>query len=106
MIIAMMAEQMLIDMGASVVGPAQTITEALEVAGHAEIDLALLDVNVQGRRIDPVMQLLRERNIPVVLATGYGATALDVPRDVRVIEKPYTEDKLRAALVAASARPA
>src|SRR5665213_3014112 len=97
-LIAMMAEQMLTDMGASIVGPSQTVAEAMELAKRADIDLALLDVNLNGERIDPVLVLLRERGIPVVLATGYGAMAQGVPADIPLIEKPYSEAKLRLVM--------
>jgi CheY-like chemotaxis protein len=99
-LIAMMAEEMIMDLGASVIGPARSVDEALKLAESADIDLALLDVNLNGARVDPVLARLKERGVPVVLATGYGTTALDVPQDVPIIRKPYTEERLGFILAA------
>ncbi len=88
------------DLGASVIGPARSVDEALKLAESADIDLALLDVNLNGARVDPVLARLKERGVPVVLATGYGTTALDVPQDVPIIRKPYTEERLGFILAA------
>lgn len=96
-LIAMMAEEMLMTLGASVVGPARTLDEAKELAQSANFDVALLDVNLREARVDPVVALLRERRIPFVLATGYGASAADLP-DAPIIEKPYTEERLQSVL--------
>jgi CheY-like chemotaxis protein len=99
-LIAMMAEDMLQALGAKVVGPASTVEEAMQLAQDAEIDVALLDVNLRNARIDPVADLLKSRRVPVVLATGYGPTKADLPSGTPVVEKPYTQDRLRAALSA------
>jgi CheY-like chemotaxis protein len=99
-IIAMMAEDMLVAMGATVVGPAATLPEAMALARAAEIDVALLDVNLRGDRIDPLAAMLQAMQIPVVLATGYGRVKADLPPEAPVIEKPYTQDRLGAALSA------
>jgi CheY-like chemotaxis protein len=98
MLIAMMVEDMLIRLGASVVGPASNLAEALEMANSADFDVALLDVNLRNERVDPVVAVLAQRCIPMVLATGYGRTNADLPSEATVIEKPYTEDRLSRAL--------
>jgi CheY-like chemotaxis protein len=98
MLIAMMVEDMLARLGASVVGPASTLSEALEMANSASFDVALLDVNLRNERVDPVVELLEQRRIPVVLATGYGPVNADLPTGATVIEKPYTEERLGRAL--------
>jgi CheY-like chemotaxis protein len=109
-LIAMMAEEMLTSMGMLVVGPSRTVREALELARSADFDIALLDLNLCGERVDPITALLKRRGIPVVFATGYGASAVDQSHNGPVVEKPYTEDALRAALetalVANATRPA
>jgi CheY-like chemotaxis protein len=103
MLIAMMAEEMLSGMGAAVVGPCASVPEALALAAKADFDLALLDFNLNGARADPVIALLRQRGVPLVLATGYGAMDNGVPDDLPVIEKPYTEEALRRLLEIAAA---
>ena len=98
-IIAAMVEDMLTELGATVVGPASSIRKALVLAASDGIDAAVLDVNIRSQR-DPVADLLKTRHVPVVFATGYGASAtgaLSCP----IIEKPYTLEKLESALLVA-----
>jgi CheY-like chemotaxis protein len=105
-IIAMMAEEMLNDLGASVVGPAPSIPSARKLIETSRIDAAVLDVNIRSDRIDPIAELLRARGIPFVFATGYGAGPLSAKQDEIVLEKPYTADRLlRALTMALGARP-
>ncbi len=100
-----MVEDMLTDLGAVVVGTAATIAKGLLYASTlAEIDAAVLDVNVREERIDPVARALLKRAVPIVFATGYG-TAPDVgATSAVVIDKPYTREKLERALNTALAR--
>ena len=47
------------------------------------------------------VDLLRARGIPYILATGYGALAAGLDARVPVIDKPYTDEMLHAALARA-----
>nr|WP_249150360.1 response regulator [Bradyrhizobium sp. JYMT SZCCT0180] len=96
-----MVEEMLIDLGASVVGPAQSIPIARNLVETESIDAAVLDVNIRSDRIDPIAELLRARRIPFVFATGYGASASSAKQDELILEKPYTSDRLLGALTIA-----
>jgi CheY-like chemotaxis protein len=100
-LIAVMVEDMLNELGCTVVGPASTISSALELAGSEELDGAVLDVNVRGERIDPVAEALFARDIPVLFATGYGEVKFAHGRSAPVIDKPYTQEKLVKGLAAA-----
>ena len=97
-LIAAMVEDMLVDLGAVVVGPAATIERGLAFATNEELDAALLDVNIRAARIDPVAAVLRSRGIPVVFATGYGQSAFAQSTGAPILEKPYTQEKLGHAL--------
>ena len=97
-LIAAMVEEMLVELGAVVVGPAATIERGLALATDEELDAALLDVNIRATRIDPVAAVLRSRGIPVVFATGYGQSAFDPSTGAPILEKPYTQEKLASAL--------
>lgn len=105
-LIAMMVEDMLADLGAVVVGPAATIEEGLALAKSEALDAALLDVNVREQRIDPVAEALRARSVPLVFATGYSHAGAVTSLGAPVINKPYTQEKLSAALVEALKAPA
>lgn len=100
-LIAVMVEDMLMELGSHVVGPAGTIEAALELARQETIDAAVLDVNVRGERIDPVAEALIARGVPVLFATGYGEVRLASGTPTTVIDKPYTQDKLARGLAAA-----
>ena len=100
-LIAVMVEDMLMEMGSDVVGPAATIDAALALARVEEIDAAILDVNVRGERIDPVAETLIARGVPVLFATGYGEVRLASGTPTTVIDKPYTQEKLARGLALA-----
>ena len=69
-------EDMLVDLGCQVVVAVQHVEEALRLALDVAVDVALLDVNVGGVRIDPVAHILATRGIPIVFVTGYEASSL------------------------------
>jgi CheY-like chemotaxis protein len=78
-------ETMLLDMGCVVAGTADKLDDALQIARTSEFDVALLDVNLGGKRVDPVAEAIRARGTPIVFVTGYGKTAASG----LVLEKPY-----------------
>jgi two-component SAPR family response regulator len=69
-------EDMLADLGCRVVVSVQQVEEALRLALDVTVDVALLDVNVGGTRIDPVAHVFATRGIPIVFVTGYEASSL------------------------------
>ncbi|HVZ13080.1 MAG TPA: response regulator [Bauldia sp.] len=101
--VASMVEDMLVQLGALVVGPAASVARALVLCETESVDAAVLDVNVRGEMIDDVAALLAGRGVPLVLATGYGASVADAWPGAQVIDKPYTRAKLDAALTLAFA---
>lgn len=95
MMVSMLIEDMLTDLGCSVVGPASRLDEAIELVKTREIDCAVLDVNLGGQPIFPLADLLRERGRPFAFATGYGDAGLrDVDRGSPVLQKPFREGDL------------
>ena len=98
-IVAMWLEDLLLDLGCRIVGPAARIEEALRLIDAEPIDLAVLDINVAGQLVFPVADRLRAIDVPYVFATGYGAMGLIEPhQDSVVIQKPYTIDALQRSL--------
>jgi DNA-binding response OmpR family regulator len=100
-LVACLVEEMLTELGAIVIGPATSVTDGLRMAENELIDMAVLDVNVRDERIDPVARVLQAKNVPVVFATGYGTTMVSSTAGGTVLEKPYTHERLAAALIAA-----
>ena len=97
-IVALAAQDMLADLGATVVGPAVTVAEGLALAREA-LDAAVLDINMHGVRSYAVAEALRARGVPVVFATGYAAVDDDMVAGAPVVPKPYTPADLSAALL-------
>jgi CheY-like chemotaxis protein len=58
MMVAMLVEDMLSDFGCHVLGPASRLEEALRLADAGEIDVAILDVNLNGQETYPVADAL------------------------------------------------
>jgi CheY-like chemotaxis protein len=105
MTIAFMIEDMLADLGHEVVEVAMRLPEALEAARRADVDLAILDVNLDGHRSFPVADILTERAIPFAFATGYGALGLENGyRNRPVLAKPFLKDDLRKLVLQTVAR--
>jgi CheY-like chemotaxis protein len=93
--IRMMVADMLEELGYSVVAEAGEINDALKLAQSAEFDLAILDVNVNGKVISPVADLLAARNRPFIFATGYGSSGLPAEyRDRPALQKPFQIETL------------
>lgn len=58
------------DAGAKVVGPAYTLAQAVELARHAEITAATLDMRLARDSISPVVAILARRGIPLLFYSG------------------------------------
>lgn len=90
MLVAMMVEDMLAELGHEVVGPAMRLEAALSLARNATIDIAVLDVNLGGAKSFPIADVLKGRGIPFLFATGYGRKGVDAAyKDAIVLDKPF-----------------
>jgi CheY-like chemotaxis protein len=87
-------------LGADVVGPVPDLARAMAfVASSEPIDLAVLDINLQGEAVYPVADALMTRQVPFVFATGYGPSLIpDRYGDVQRWEKPYDHRDLARML--------
>ena len=99
MLVSMLLEDMLADLGCEVVGPATKVDDALALLDVQEIDLAILDVNLNGTESYRVADALAARGVPFIFATGYGGEGLrDNYRHVPVMQKPYQQRDLETLL--------
>src|SRR5262249_61243316 len=71
LMIRMLLEGMLTDLGHSVAAEAGGLDEAILLARQAEFDLAVLDVNLNGAPVTPGVEILVERGLPFIFASGY-----------------------------------
>lgn len=105
LMIRMLLQDMLADLGHTLAGQAGRIEEALALAKEAAFDVAILDVNLNGQPISPVVEILIDRGLPFVFATGYGQRGVpEAYRNSPTLQKPFQEDALAEAIEAAAPR--
>jgi CheY-like chemotaxis protein len=93
--IRMMVSDMLEELGYTVAAEAGEISEALRLVQSTYFDLAILDVNVNGKVISPVADLIKAQNRPFIFATGYGSSGLpEEYRDRPALQKPFQLETL------------
>ena len=100
--VAMLIEDMLEDLGCTVIGSIASLAKACDAAVTADMDVAMLDMNIAGQKVFPVAQILRERRIPFLFSSGYGEAGL--PEEYlssQVLSKPFSQESLREKLVLA-----
>jgi CheY-like chemotaxis protein len=99
LMIRMLLEDMLGELGYTIAAEAARIDEALQAAKTADFDLAILDVNLNGEPISPVADALVARGMPFVFATGYGEQGLpETYRGRPTLKKPFQLDGLKLML--------
>jgi CheY-like chemotaxis protein len=102
MMIAMLIEDMLDEFGCKLVGPATNVPRALELIGKESIDVAVLDLNLDGKDTYAIADALQRKSVPFIFATGYGSTGLRQEYGNRpVLQKPFQARDLSTALTEA-----
>lgn len=105
-IVAMLLEDLLAEMGCTVVAVAGSIDAALQAAQTLDYDLAILDVNLDGSETYPVADAVVARQLPSVFVTGYGLAGLrETYRHLPVLTKPFREADLRRLVTLALGAP-
>ena len=103
-LVAMLIEDILVDIGCIVADIASRLEEAVSKASSLVLDAAILDVNLDGFQTYPVAEVLERRRIPFVFSTGYGATGIpEAFQDVPIVGKPFQQEDLKRALTLALA---
>ena len=93
--VAWLLEDMLVDLGCAVVGPAAGVNQALAMIDAEAIDAAVLDVNLNGQMSYPVADALAARGVPFVFSTGYNKVSLPNSYQIfPVLQKPFDRLKL------------
>jgi CheY-like chemotaxis protein len=105
MIVALQIEDMLRATGCEVVGPVGTLRAAITLAHEEAFDVAVLDINLDGEKVYPAADELQTRNIPFILATGYGESTLPEKwRDQPRLSKPFRREQLEQLLRSVASR--
>lgn len=93
-------EDMLAELGCSVCDSVSSVRAALDRAAVTNAQIAVLDVNLRGKKIFPAAEILRKRGIPIVFSTGYGGDGIEAEwKTCPVIQKPFTLEQLEGALM-------
>ncbi len=100
MLIAMQAEEILIDLGSSQCHSAGTVKASLEILDTAPIAFALLDINLGNETCEDVAVRLHSAGTPFIFASGYNEfPAFDGKFDeIPVVLKPYTQADIAKAI--------
>jgi CheY-like chemotaxis protein len=102
MMIAMLIEDMLDEFGCKLVGPATSVPRALDLIGKEQVEIAVLDLNLDGQDTYAIADALQQKNVPFIFATGYGSTGLRQEYGNRpVLQKPFQAKDLENALAEA-----
>jgi CheY-like chemotaxis protein len=95
MMVLLLIEDMLSDLGCESVTTAATVDQALALMNGRVFDVAMLDVNLNGQKSYPVADALAARDIPFVFATGYSDHVIREGYPGRpVLKKPFKFEAL------------
>ncbi|KQM19443.1 response regulator [Novosphingobium sp. Leaf2] len=92
-LVSMLLEEMLDDLGCTVVGPYAELSAALEGVRAAEFDVAVIDLNLAGEKADPIIHELAARAVPFAIASG-GSDTQTGQTPTALLNKPYSSAEL------------
>jgi DNA-binding response OmpR family regulator len=98
-LIRMMVVEMLEELGHRIAAETGDLDHAERLARTVEYDVAILDVNLKGRSISSVADLISESGRPLIFVTGYGVAGLPAGyQDRPVLQKPFKLEELGAMI--------
>ncbi len=81
--------------GFDVLGPVTTVEEAVQKVLEESFDVAVLDANLNGRKVGPAAESLIERRVPFVVVSEYAREHLPLAlAHAPLIAKPFDPDSL------------
>jgi len=85
--------------GAEPVGPVGSVEDAEALVAEAQLDAAILDLNLHGRMASEFLQRLASTELPCLVVSGYGEDAMPTEiSKMRCLEKPVSVAKVLEAL--------
>lgn len=101
-LVAIATQQLLQNLGFDVIGPARKVDEACGlIAGHSDLLVTVLDVQLANEKVWPVARELRDRGVPFLFVTGDIAIQDQLPNDLKnakFLVKPFDERRLRETI--------
>jgi two-component sensor histidine kinase/DNA-binding response OmpR family regulator len=96
-LIALVISEYLTELGLSIVGPYNTVVEAMAALKNSNVDAAVLDINLGKELAYPLADALQAANVPFIFVTGYGEAGLEERfKDIPVLQKPIDRQTLRS----------
>jgi CheY-like chemotaxis protein len=106
MLVLIMIEDMLADLGCTSVTSAATVEKAVALTNAQVFDAAILDINLNGNDSHPVAEALTARGVPFIYSTGntdHGST--DGYSGRPVLKKPFKFEELVTMLTRVKLAP-
>ena len=85
-------------LGMEVIGPAATVSEAEQHAAAQMPEVALIDINLKGEMAYGLIDHLHDKDIPIIVVSGYAVLASLTEKAAAILQKPYQASELIAAL--------
>lgn len=85
--------------GISIAGPVPSLEQAMELVEQRQINLAVLDIALDGSKAYDVADALIAQDVPFLFVTGYDRDAIpDRYADVPICQKPASAKEVISAL--------
>lgn len=89
-LIAMLVQEWLEELNCTTIGPAASVSGALELIAGVVVNGAVLDVSLGKEESFPIADELKKRGVPFVFATGHGVDSLESRfAGAQVLAKPF-----------------
>ncbi len=98
MLVLMLTEDLLADLGCTAVTAAASVEQALDLIASNDFDIAMLDMNLNGDRTHAVADALARMGVPFIFATGYAGRMREGYGDRPILTKPYQPHQLETIL--------
>jgi CheY-like chemotaxis protein len=91
-------QDMLAGLGHDVCASAAGLDDAIQTAATSNFEVAILDINLNGIAVYPAADVLIQRGIPFIFATGIDQELPERFRQSPRVQKPFLEFQLQDAL--------
>ena len=83
-----------------VMGPANCVATALAAVGEKAVDVAVLDVELNGVAVFPLVDVLRERSVGLVFTSGFDAKRIPAEYGhIELVQKPFVATEVIGAIL-------
>ena len=96
-IVALNYASILEEAGYEILGPVGTIGKGIEIIEHERLDGAVLDIDLSGVPVDPIILALQQKGVPYIFVSAFPGM-VGPYRDAVFLEKPCTAAQLIKAV--------